>query len=287
MKNNSLISTGPILRTGFLAFLASAALLSCNRTGRNNSVVAKDNPDIIKQEVILSPEAQQMLNTIPTPLEVAQLLQNAKAPYIPGLINSPENVGRYFTEKKRAIAMGVYSIDLAYASLYQRPDDIEKLLFCTGKLAGDLGIGGIYDRGLADKVNAVKGNRDSVISLIKKAFGEASDFLRHNNRNQVALLAAAGAYAEGLWIASSLCQAVTDNAPVANVIFRQKQNLDNLMKILGEYGNDETIKPVADEMAKLKPVFSGFGLGSGRALTAQETAGIVRVTGEVRNYMVK
>jgi hypothetical protein len=270
-----------------MAAVTIAMLAACQHQGRNAAPAEGENSDIIKKEVILSPEAQEMLNSIPTPLEVTRLLQDAKAPYIYSLTNPPENISRYFTEKKKAMAMGVYSIDLAYASIYKQPGDIGKFIYCTGKLADDLGIGGIYDKSLAAKVEAVKDNHDSVLSLVMKAFGEASDFLRRNNRNQVALLAAAGAYAEGLWIASSLCQAATDNAPFANVILGQKQNLDNLLKILGEYGNDETIKPVADEMAKLKPVFSDFGLGSGRALTAQETAGIVRIAGEVRSYMVK
>jgi hypothetical protein len=268
-------------------FLSIALLTACRNPGNSDAASDESNPDVIKREVIFSPEAQNLLNRIPTPYEVTRILQEANAPYIVSLTNPPANVSRYFTEKTKALNLGIYSIDLAYSSTYHRMTETEKFIFCTGKLAEDLGLGGIYDKTLVEKINNCKENRDSLVALITRVFVRTSDFLRRNNRNQVAVLVAAGAFVEGLYIASSLCQLVPDNRQIAAIIFRQRENLDKLLLILGEYGMDSTIKPVADELEAFKPLFTGYGLGSGNSLSPQQAAGIVEITARIRSSMIK
>ena len=277
-----------IKQTGLLLVLISCIILpACQNTGNKTSATDESNTDIIKKEVILSPETQDLLNRFPTPLEVTNMLREAGAPYIFSLTNPPANVSNYFTEKTKALNLGIYSADLAYASTYQRANEIEKCLYCTGKLAGDLGIAGVYDKTLLEKVNNFKDNRDSLVSLVKRFFGETNDFLRRNNRTQVAALVASGAFVEGLYIASSLCQLSPDNSLLAAAIYSQKESLDKLLRILGEYGMDSTVKPVADELAKLNPVFTAYGLGSGKSISPQQAGGIVKITQDVRSSITK
>jgi hypothetical protein len=276
-----------IKENGLILLLFLAILPSCRQSGRNDAAVDQPNPDIIKREVILSPETQDMLNRIPTPFEVALILQEAKAPFVFSLTNPPANINKYFTQKTKALNLGIYSVDLAYSSAYQRTAETEKFIFCTGKLADDLGIGGVYDKTLVEKIINCKNNRDSLVLLIKRIFGETNDFLRRNNRNQVAVLVAAGSFVEGIYIASSLCQLVPDNSRIAAIIYGQRASLDKLLRILGEYGMDSTVKPVADDLGKFKPIFTDYGLGSGKTLPPQKVAGIVEIAGQIRSSMIK
>jgi len=276
-----------LMRIGLLSVFTSMLLTACHNSGNNESATEESNSDIIKKEVILSPETQDLLNRFPAPFEVTIMLQQAKAPYIFSLTNPPANVSRYFTEKTKALNLGIYSTDLAYSSAYQKSDETEKFLYCTGKLADDLGIAGVYDKTLLEKVDAIKENRDSLVSVIKRFFGETNDFLRRNNRTQVAVLVAVGAYVEGLYIAASLCQLSPDNKQIAGTLFKQKELLDRLLRILGEYGMDSTVKPVADELTTLKPIFTEYGLGSGNPLQAQKAASLVSLTEHVRSGLVK
>ena len=262
-------------------------LISCGTPGDKGSQADESEQDIIKKEVILSPETQDLLNRFPTPLEGALMLREAKAPYVFSLTNSPANLNRYFTEKTKAINLGIYSTDLAYSSAYQRASETEKFLYCTSKLAGDLGISGVYDRSLIDKLNSKSTNRDSLVALIQRFFSETGNFLRRNNRNQVAVLVAAGGFVEGLYIASSLCQVVTDNGKIASVIYSQKVSLDKIIRILGEYGDDSNVRPVADELAKLKPVYTEYLTGSGKAVPARTCSSIAELAGAVRASMIK
>lgn len=276
-----------IKQTGLLIVLISCIILpACQNTGNKTSATDESNPDIIKKEVILSPETQDLLNRFPTPFEVTNMLQEAGAPYIFSLTNSPENVSNYFTEKTKALNLGVYSTDLAYSSVYQRADEIDKFLFCTGKLAGDLGIGGVYDKDLLKKANSYKDKRDSLISLVRNFTRANSDFLRRNNRTQVAVLVAAGAFAEGLYITSSLCLLSPDNNAIRAGITSQKESLGKLLLILGEYGEDSNLKPVADELSKLKDVFTLLGQGTSKP-TPKDLEQMVDISGKVRASLIK
>ncbi|MEI8005429.1 MAG: hypothetical protein WCI48_04425 [Bacteroidota bacterium] len=270
-----------------MIFLTSMMILpSCGNQGGSESSSGDAIQEVIKREVILSPEAQDMLNRFPTPLDVTTTLQAAKAPYIFSLCNPPANLNRYFTEKTKALNLGVYSTDLAYSSVYQRADETDKFLFCTGKLAGDLGIGGVYDKDLLKKAESYKNNRDSLVSLARTFFRSTTDFLRKNNRTQVAVLVASGAFTEGLYITSSLCQFAPGNLRIREGILAQKENLDNLIVVLGAYGSDSNIKPVADEMSKLKKVFDILGVKN-KPLSPADLDAVVAISGEVRDYMTR
>ena len=267
--------------------LSLMIIQACNNQDSTKSAADEQDSDIIKREVILSPGTQDILNRLPTPVEITRIISEAKAPYIFSLTNPPANVNRYFTQKTKALNLGIYSIDLAYSSIYQRITETDQFLYCTGKLADYLGIGGVYDKSLPEKIKATSGNRDSLIMMIEKVFGKTSDFLRRNNRNQVAILVAAGAYVEGLHLAASLCQLIPDNSQIAAIVFRQKESLGKIQRILGEYGSDITIRPVADELATFGPIFTGYGLDEGKSLPAEKVTGILKIIEQVRSSMIR
>ena len=265
----------------------TAFLFGCSDQPGNSAATEEPDPNIIKKEVVLSPEAEVLLSRFPTPFELTLMLNDARAPYIFSLSDSPENLGRYFTEKTKSIALGIYTTDLAYAATYNMTSETGKYLYCTGKLAGDLGIAGVYDKRLVGKVNSQKNSKDSLVVLIKKVLGETNDFLGRNNRTQVAVRGASGAFAEGRDIAASLCQAARNNLQIASAIYRQKENLDKLLKILNEYGMDSSLKPVRDELEKLRPAFTDFGLIPGASLPPDKAAAIAKLAREVRDSLVK
>lgn len=268
--------------------LIAAGFFACN-AGREPAVESSGDlaEDIIKHEIILSPEAQDFLNRFPSPIELSSMLRDARAPYLFSLCNSPDNLGRYFTERTKAVNLGVYSADLAYSSLYRMIDASDKFLYCVSKLANDLGIAVEYDKDLIRKANRYGDNTDSLAALAKRFFKGTGDFLRRNNRNQVAVLAASGAFAEGVYIASALARLSPDNREILHCLGSQKETLDRLLSVLEEYGSDSNVRPVADKMKELKAIYSPELLDSQKPLNTAELAKIAEITASTRAYLVK
>ncbi|MCK9421730.1 MAG: hypothetical protein M0Q38_03960 [Bacteroidales bacterium] len=262
-------------------------LAGCNSTSNKDKKANEAVADTIRKEVILSPESQSLLYKFPTPFEVTMMLEKAKAGFIFDITNSPTNVTKYSTEKSKAINLGVYSADLSYSATYNRTDETNKFLACTNKLADELGIAGVYDQNLLDKIKKYNNNKDSLVALINKVFGQTNDFLSKNNRNQIAVLIAAGGFAEGLYLAAYLGLAAKDNTKITAVIADQKANFDKLLTILQAYNQDQNMKPIADEVAKLAPVWTNYGVESGKKLPKDKAIAVNDLTASVRDVLVK
>jgi len=271
----------------FTALLVILAMTSCNNAANRDEQANQAAADTIKKDVNLSPENKNLLYQFPTPFEVTMMLQRAKAGYIFKITNSPANVTKYSTEKAKALNLGIYSADLAYSATYNFVDETNKFMACTGKLANDLGIAGVYDPGLIDRVKKFNNNKDSLVNMVTRIFNQTNDFLSKNNRNEIAVLVATGTFVEGLYLAASLNQVAVNNTPISTVIFRQKDNLDKLITLLTAYNMDSELKPVGDEVSKLKAIYTNYGLEADKKLPQQKAAEIGDLTESVRDSFIK
>jgi hypothetical protein len=271
----------------FLLITATLLMTSCNNPAKQEKAANQATTDTVKKDVNLSPENRNLLYQFPTPFEVTLMLQRAKAGYIFNLTNPPSNVAKYSTEKAKALNLGIYSADLAYSATYNRSDESNKFLECTGKLANELGIAGIYDQSLFDKVKKYNNNKDSLIHMVSRVFNITNDFLSKNNRNQIAVLVATGGFVEGLYLAAFLNQSAADNKSISTVIFKQKENLDKLVTILTAYNMDSDMKPIGDEVSKLKAIYTNYGLAADKKLPQQQAGEIADLAESVRLTLVK
>jgi len=271
----------------FLTLIATLSITSCNNTSNKDQQANQATADTVKKEVTLSPENKNLLYQFPTPFEVTMMLQRAKAGFIFNITNPPSNVTKYSTGKAKALNLGVYSADLAYAATYNYIDETNKFMSCTSKLANELGIAGIYDPNLVDKVKKFNNNKDSLVALVSRIFNQTNDFLSKNNRNQVAVLVAAGTFVEALYLTASLNQVAADNKSISTVIFKQKDNLDKLVTLLTAYNMDSEINPVGVEVSKLKTIYTNYGLEADKKLPQQKAAEIGDLTQSVRDSFIK
>lgn len=269
------------------AAMAISFFLLAGCGGAGNQKANEEAADTISKELSLSPEAMNLLYKMPTPLEVTMMLEQAKAGYIFDITNPVDNVGKYMTEKSKAINLGVYSADLAYSATYNHIDNTNQFLGCTSRLSDELGMAGIYHPNIVEKVKQFNNNKDSLVALVSDIFLSTNDFLSKNNRTQVAVYIAAGTFVEGLYIASSLNIVAENNQEITDIIYRQKNNYDMLMSVLDLYEGDEAMTSLYKEMQNLKPAFTDFGLEPGKKLDPQQANGINDVVTAVRNTMIQ
>ena len=283
MKAFTKIHPGLALVTLFLGI----SLAGCNNSSTTNQKVEATAVDTIKKEITLSPETQILLNKFPTPFEVTMMLEKAKAGFIIDLTNPSSGANKYTTEKSKALNLGVYSADLSYSATYNRSDETNKFLACTNKLADELGISGIYNQSLLDKIKKYSNNKDSLVDLINKLFSQTNEFLAKNNRSRIAALIAAGGFAEGLYLAASLGEVSKDNTKIMAIIASQKDNHMKLFTILEAYHSDENMRPISEEIVRLKPIWGNYNIESGKKIPQAKAAEISKLTESVRSVFIK
>ncbi len=283
MKALKKIFSSVALGSLFLAFAISCSNNASNQEKKTNEAVA----DTINKVITVSPETKNLLYQFPTPFEVTQLLIKAKAGFIFDITNPPANVSKYSTENAKALNLGVYSADLSYSATFNRNDETTKFLGCTSKLADELGIAGVYDQSLVEKVKKFNNNKDSLTNLVTKIFSSTNTFLSKNNRNQVAVLIATGTFVESLYIAAELNVVAKDNTKIATIIAGQKDNLDKLLTILDAYKQDKQMMKIGEEVSKLKSIFTDYGLEPNKKLPRDKAGQIGDLAESVRLLFIQ
>lgn len=236
------------------ALLLSAAMLvyGCgpntpkeeNKTPQNAVVAPADTN--VKEE-----KAQDFFHSLPSPIHIAHLFKRAGLKYVDGLGNSPESVSKYQSEYSSSLNIGVYTTDLAYATFNNKSQVSISYFKAVRTLGEKLNMAVIFDKhGLLPRFEKNLNNQDSLLNIMADMHMESDLLLKETARRDVVYLSFAGAWAESMYIATSLV-AREKNPALTKRIIHQSITLNKLIKLLEDY-NDRP--QVADLLVKLNEV---------------------------------
>ena len=86
-----------------------------------------------------------ILQQIPSPLEISVLLKESGKKYNVGYLNSADNLSKYNSNYKKALNLGIYGTDLGYTNIYEQNQDGLKYMTTIKSLADGLNIGQFFD----------------------------------------------------------------------------------------------------------------------------------------------
>ncbi len=242
--------------TQFLSYIILAAALSAcgsSSTDSDGEAVVSDSVKILEKEK--DTRAQNVFNSIPSPLAATALLQQAGAKYNAKFLNPIENVSKYSSVKTKALNLGVYGTDLSFTSLFDQTQESMLYLRCNNKLAGSLGIVGAFDESTSSRIEANMDNRDSLLSIIASSYKNADNYLKENGQPGVSALIIAGGWIEGLYIATQIANTYK-NDQILPEIAKQKKSLDDIVGLLeSNKSNNEGIAEVLTDLTSLKKIF--------------------------------
>lgn len=278
MKNTKIIRT-------FVLFVIIGGLLftvySCKPKSDKDNTGKKVLLKPVVKEVIKS-ELKEFIYPLPTSFEVIEMINDLELGYDIGVSNFTENADKYFTEAKKAINLGVYGADLAYASTYQMKQEVILFLETSRKLADDLGIASIYNEELINEVENCIDNKEELVDIITNSFYDIYSQLNQNGKANLALLGVAGSWVESLFITTQVSANVYHNIGLVKIIHKQKTSLGMLMDILNDNKGDEKI----DEMIKkLTPLYNIYETID-ESLSEKQVNAIVTEVEKLRTQLV-
>jgi len=227
---------------------------SCKPRSDKNKTRGKVLLKPMAKEVIKS-ELKEFVYPLPTSFEVIEMINDLEIGYDIGISNLTENADKYFIEAKKAINLGVYGADLAYASTYQMKQEVMLFLETSRKLADDLGIASIYNEELISEVENSIDNKDELVELITNSFYDIYSQLNQNGKANLALLGVAGSWVESLFIATQVSANAYHNIGLVKIIHEQKHSLGILMNILNDNKGDEKIDKMIKELIPLYNIY--------------------------------
>ncbi|MNU80504.1 hypothetical protein D3C71_701370 [compost metagenome] len=237
---NKLLTTFT-LSTGIVLIISS-----CGTEEEKKPEISKEVTD---PNSSLNAKFDDKIFSIPSPMQMALLLEESKSTYNEFLLNDLEKVDDYTSEYKKALNLGIYGTDLGYVSIYKQNSTALKYLSTIEKLTSKLGLEGAFDKDFMSRFEKNSTNKDSMMVIVSDAFKKSDSFLKSNNRKSVSALILVGGWIESMYIACNINKQHA-NQQILDRIAEQTETLNTIVALLSDYNKkgewDELIKDMKD-----------------------------------------
>jgi len=250
MYTNRIIS-----KLSSLVIIVAAAFMLFSCKGGNKSAEKDQITSDSLNKTLLATEIKEVLYPLPTPFEMTKMLNDIGAAYTTKNMNSASKVDKYITESSKAVNLGVYGADLAYASTYQQQQDIQVYLNAIKTLADQLGISYDYSKLLSEEFKEKMNNKDSLTSIVTNTIYNTYQYLDQKSNPDLAANMITGMWVELMYIATNISQASYNSTGLVNIISRQKSSYQKVMDLLTPRNANPDIKNLETKLQVLKPVY--------------------------------
>lgn len=231
---------------GFLLLaVVVLALESCSGK-KNGNDLELSKEDVVK-DVIKYP--------IPTPDEINDALNKAKANYIIALCNPVEKVDMYITDKDKALNLGVYGANLSYSSTYGMKQETLKYLQVSKKLVDELQISTEFNKEFAERVQQNIDNKDSLTNIISNSYFDTYAFLQNNGKDYLSILVMTGSWVEGVYTTVEIAKSTPKNELFLKVIANQKRTLAKLLELMEDNKESSNVESAIELLYPIKKAF--------------------------------
>ena len=243
-----------IVKFGLLAVLLAA----CGSDKKSDEQAFLETLDSAKSEGPTISEAVigDILQQIPSPLEISVLLKESGKKYNSAMLNSADNLPKYNSNYKKALNLGIYGTDLGYTNIYQQNQDGVKYISSIKSLADGLNIGQFFDIETIGRLATNSKNLDSLLLITTQNFNSINHYLQTQGRANLSVLLLTGGWLEAVHITCNVAISDPNNKELQEKIGEQKVILENIMLLLSFYkDSDQNMASLLNDMNELKAAF--------------------------------
>jgi hypothetical protein len=230
-----------------------------------------------KQFVISEGVISDIIQQIPSPLEISLLIKDSGTKYNNQMLNSPRNISRYNNNYKKALNLGIYGTDLGYTNIYNQNQDAIYYLDAIRDLAHGLSIGQFFDIGTFKRLATKSDNLDSLLLVTTRNFNNVNDYLQKQRRANLSILFLTGGWLEAMHIMCQVSLNDSHNVALKEKIGEQKIILGSVKQLLAYFKDtDPNIEVLYLDIMRLDQVYSQISINHTYAEpTVEEVNGVL------------
>tara|TARA_B100000809_G_scaffold264708_1_gene321272 strand:+ start:807 stop:1721 length:915 start_codon:yes stop_codon:yes gene_type:complete len=251
MKKNTFIA--------FSVFLLLFLLFSCGSDTEDseiNDLLADfEYADSLQKQVVVSEEIiNEMIHSIPPPIEMTSLIISSGAIFDQQLLNDPGKINNYESALLKAINLGIYGTELGYLNIYKKTMLSIDYISAVRTLSKDLKVDQFFDFHTLKRLAASSDNVDSLINISTQGFSRMDAYLREQNRTKTSVMIVTGTFVESLFLATQITYK-TPNDQLIERIGEQKISLNNMILMLEVYKKDSELNKLISYFKDLKIIY--------------------------------
>src|SRR5690606_39239514 len=132
-------------------------------------------------------------------------------------------------------------------------------------------IVGTFDAALAERFEANISNRDSLEHLLNSTVKQTEEFLKNDNRNELAAQIVTGSFIEGLYISTGLVKTYPKDllpddsrnlvlTSIIRSIVDQKVSVSEVKRMLSSVGQSEAISGIVTDLNQLEAAYNSLNI---------------------------
>ena len=236
--------------------LLLAAMLAVSCGGGTGNQNVQNNVDVSPDTSVVNTDlenAEKVLETLPASHEIiAVLMDHPDAKYDASLLNSQALYTKYNTTMSKALNLGVYGVDMSYASLFNQNQTVLQYMAVVKMMSEQLGVLKFFDEPTMQKMEQNMDNKEMMIDIISTAFYNSDKYLLENGQREIAAMIISGAWMEAMYTAFKLTKGnYSLNPKLTSRILKQCESMDLMLSFLNAY-NDSGVKEIADEFGQIQ-----------------------------------
>jgi hypothetical protein len=238
--------------------LIAAVLTACGSGKKSDEQAFMESLDSAKTTGPSISEAVigDILQQIPSPLEISVLLKESGKKYNVNYLNSADNLPKYNSNYKKALNLGIYGTDLGYTNIYEQNQDGVKYMSSIKSLADGLNIGQFFDIETIGRLATNSKNLDSLLLITTQNFNNINHYLQTQGRANLSVLLLTGGWLEAMHITCNVASLDPNNKELQEKIGEQKVILENILLLLSFYKDvDQNMAGLLRDMEELKKAF--------------------------------
>ncbi len=213
--------------------------------------------DLVNNDTIV--EKNEIFYGLLTPVEICAIFNRLGVPYDNATLNPVSNKDLYLSSSKASINTGVYGVDLGYLKIFGTGQEMIDYMATIREMSNKLGIPDELLSEPARKIRKDFSNRDTIMTLMNKAYYDLDNYLRNEGRESSAGLMMMGGWIEALYIATQLVYNPDNPDPeVVQKIAEQKYTLTSLLCFMKNYYDDPVVMYYTKKLKYLKNFFDSF-----------------------------
>lgn len=228
------------LSSKILLAIVIAILIACGTDKKKDSDAAKEFDEAQEQK----DNIEKAIRDIPPPAEIPYIIQSTGADFNPNIINDYKKYESYTISAKRAaFNLGIYATDIGYLSSYGKTQEAVNYMDVCLKLTETVGAQDAVDFAALERFEKNLSNPDSLANIINEVIANSDNYLKSNERNNIAALMIGGTFIEALYIATQIIDTYPKDllpddmrmqvlAPLVSMLVDQKESLKDVIELL-------------------------------------------------------
>lgn len=230
----------------------SASADEVKETVDSTAVVKDTTPVTVNEETKF--KFDFAIANIPSPVGSIAELSNWGVEYNNAMLADAKKQLATNTEFSKALALGVYNIDMSYAMVNNKGEDVLKFMKTVMTTSDALGLKAALDQMIGKRLERNMSNRDSLLKISDEIYVKSDSYLRTNERVYTASSIFAGSWIESLYLTCKIAESVPDAVAKEKAykhVWDQRFYLKNLTDLLNDYKDKKECVALNDELKKI------------------------------------